>query len=146
MRRTALLLCALGALVGASSAQAAIETETTGRVCCPHVAGTLEQFAGYYFKGKTTPSLRGQYVYFQYKRPWWERWHRFKTEADGAGLGFYVLYGDEPRDQINRRHRWRILFTPTVRPGRWKLRAVFRAQDGYARSVEVERYRVRASD
>jgi hypothetical protein len=106
----------------------------------------LEQFAGYVFRGRTKPSLRGQFVYFQYKRPWRTRWHLFKTQADPAGLGFYVLDGDQPRDAINRRHRWRILFTPTVRPGRWMLRAVFRVQDGYARSVVVEKYRVRASD
>jgi hypothetical protein len=141
---TTALLCLLGILAGSSSASAASETTTAGRVCCPHIAGQLENFGGYRFKGMTTPSLTGQFVYFQYKRPWWDRWRLFKVDPEG--LGFYVLNRDAPRDAINDRDRWRILFTPTVRPGYWKIRAVFPAQDGYARSKVTKRILVRASD
>jgi hypothetical protein len=94
---------------------AAIDTITSGKVCCPHFAGQLENFGGYTFKGRTRPSIKGQFVYLHYKRPSADRWHRFKVGGGGSsGNGFYVLNKNRPRDAINRRHRWSALFTPSV--------------------------------
>jgi hypothetical protein len=128
-------------------AAAAIDTTTTGKVCCPHFAGHLENFGGYTFKGRTKPSLKGQFVYFQYKRPSADRWRPFKVGGGGSsGNGFYVLNKNRPRDSINRRHRWSVLFTPSVPQGNWKIRAVFPRQDGYGRSFVTKRYSVSGSD
>jgi hypothetical protein len=148
LKRTSIgVLCALAMLSSVPAAGAAINTTTTGRVCCPHFAGELENFGGYTFKGKTTPSLAGQFVFFQYKRPAAEQWRFFKVGLGGSdGAGFYVLNRDAPRDRINRRDRWRILFTPSVRQGHWKIRALFPAQDGYARSMVVKKYWVNQSE
>jgi hypothetical protein len=128
-------------------AGAAIETTTTGKVCCPHLAGHLENFGGYTFKGRTKPSLKGQFVYFQYKRASADRWRPFKVGLGGSsGNGFYILNKDRPRDSINRRHRWSVFFTPSVPQGKWKIRALFPRQDGYGRSFVTKRYSVSGSD
>jgi hypothetical protein len=100
-------LCLAVLLQGVASA--AIDTTTTGKVCCPHFAGHLENFGGYTFKGRTKPSLKGQFVYFQYKRASADRWRPLKVGLGGSsGNGFYVLNKDRPRDSINRRHRWSV--------------------------------------
>jgi hypothetical protein len=126
------------------SASAAIDTTTTGRVCCTSTDGQLENFGDYTFSGKTTPSLAGQFVYFQYKRPAATRWRNFKViEPEvSTGKGFFVANKSAPRDAISDRHRWRARFTMSVTPGAWKIRALFRAQDGYRRSFVSKRYQV----
>jgi hypothetical protein len=144
-RSTIAGICSLVMLVNVSAASAAIETTTTGRVCCPHFAGELENYGGYTFRGRTTPSLTGQYVYFQYKRPWGPRWRSFKV-GYVTGSGFYLLNRNAPRDRINEFDRWSVLFSSGVRQGYWKVRAVFPAQDGYARSTVVKKYWVWQSD
>jgi hypothetical protein len=99
------------------------------------------------FRGRTTPSLTGQYVKFKYKRPSATFWRNFKVGLGGSdGLGFYVLNRSAPRDAINDRDRWRIFFTPSVRQGYWQIRAVFPAQDGYARSNVTKKYWVWQSE
>jgi hypothetical protein len=123
----------------AASADARIPTTTMGRVCCPHVAGQLENYGGYIFKGKTTPLFTGPYVYFRYKRPAWSRWRAFKVGIVTGG-GFFARNKNFRRDRINDRDRWRILFSSGERQGYWKIRAVFRAQDGYARSKVIKKY------
>jgi hypothetical protein len=139
--------CGLVLLVLATPASAAIETTTRGFVCCPHFDGQLENFGGYTFKGRTSPSLTGQYVYFQYKRPSWSEWRNFKAGLSGSsGAGFYVLDKDEPRDRINDRDRWKVFFSPGVRQGYWKIRALFPRQGDYARSQVVKKYWVWQSD
>jgi hypothetical protein len=143
----ALGVTVLTAGIVAAPASAAIDTTTTGVVCCPHFAGQLENYGGYTFRGKTTPALTGQYVKFQYKRPWSTRWRGFKPGLSGSdGTGFYVLNRNAPRDHINSRDRWNVLFSPGVRQGYWKIRAVFPWQGGYARSQVVKKYWVRQSD
>lgn len=148
MKRNISLTCCLATLAFAAAApafaDAAIPTTTTGNVCCPHVAGQLENYGGYVFKGRTSPSLTGQYVYFQYKRRSWTRWRPFNV-ADNF-TNFFVLKKSAPRDQINDRDRWRVSFMLAVRQGHWKVRAVFPSQGGYARSEVVKKYWVRQPD
>lgn len=145
--RTAAVVAALAAFATAEAGEAAIETTTTGTVCCPFHAGQLENFGGYKFRGRTRPSQAGQFVYFLYKRPAATRWHKFKVGLGGSdGPGFYVLNKNRPRDAINRRHRWSVYFTPSVRQGYWKIRARFPSQDGYARSAVTKRYWVWQSE
>jgi hypothetical protein len=147
--RITMLALVVAAGIVAAPASARIDTTTTGRVCCSafYPPGELENFGGYTFRGKTSPSLSGQYVKFQYKRPWAKRWHSFKPGLSGSrGTGFYVLNRNVPRDRINRRDRWRILFSPGVRQGYWQIRAVFPRQGEYARSKLVKRVWVWASE
>jgi hypothetical protein len=147
-----IIVAVLGLAVSmpASATSIAPPTQTTikGRVCCPHTAGQLENFGGYKFKGTTKPSLKGQYVYFHYKRLGATRWRPFKVGLGGSdGNGFYLLNKERPRDAIDGRHRWNSnFFTPSVPQGPWKLRAIFPKQDNYARSQVVKKYWVWASD
>jgi hypothetical protein len=130
-----------------ATASARIDTTTTGRVCCPFIAGELENYGAYTFRGKTTPSRTGQFVKFQYKRPSGDRWRSFKVGLGGSdGWGFYVLDKDTPRDRINRRDRWRILFAPSVKQRNWKIRALFPRQGEYERSQVVKKYWVWQSE
>lgn len=144
-----IVIIALLSLAVPAQASATLTTTTTGRVCCPHFAGKLESGGAYKFKGTTKPSLKGQYVYFQYKRPGATHWHPFKVGLGGSdGNGFYLLKKNRPRDAINDRHRWNSnWFTPSVFPaGYWKLRALFPKQGNYARSAVVKKYWVSAGD
>jgi hypothetical protein len=134
-------------LMAVAPASAAIETTTTGLVCCSsHPEGQLEDFAGYTFKGQTSPSLAGQYVYFQYKRPLWTDWKNFKVLNVSTGKGFYVINKSGPRDRINDRNRWKVLFTPAVRQGYWKIRALFPQQGDYSRSQTIKKYWIWAEE
>jgi hypothetical protein len=136
-------LLLIAALSPVPSATASIHTTTTGSVCCPSHTSRLKSLSGYAFKGRTSPSLAGQLVRFQYKRPWARRWRAFKVSLSGSrGGGFYVLNKRAPRDAINKYHRWSIFFSPRVKPGYWKIRALFRAQNGYTRSSDVHKVRV----
>lgn len=139
----ALGLLLIAVLVPVRSATASIRTTTTGRVCCPSHTSRLKNLSGYVFKGRTLPSLAGQLVRFQYKRPWARRWRAFKVRSSGSrGGGFYVLNKRAPRDAVNKYHRWSIFFSPRVKQGHWKIRALFSAQNGYARSSDVHKLRV----
>lgn len=127
-------------------ALAAIATRTTGKICghmCPQ--RTLENHGGYTFKGSTRPSKAGQVVRFSYKRPGAKQWQRFKVRR-ASGSGFFVLDHSRSSDRINSNHEWSVFFTPSVRPGRYILRAAFPGQGGYAASSVSRWVRVRASD
>lgn len=122
-------------------ATALIDTDTTGRFCCTY-PGTnqIENYGLYTFKGKTTPSMAGQIVKFQYKRESWDTWRPFKVGTGGSdGNGFYALNKSRPRDRIDEEHRWSVQVVPSVRQGNYRVRAVFPRQDGYGRSVYVTR-------
>ena len=150
MNRIAVVAVALSLLaVPLAPAAAATATDTTARVCCPAAGeNQLENFGGYRFKGTVAPSRAGQIVRFSYKRPRADRWRPFKVAGPGGadGHGFYVLNRDRPRDRLSSDNRFSAYFTPSVDPGRWLLRAVFPAQDGYARSADIVRVEVSGSD
>lgn len=131
-----------------AGAAPAVSTRTTAEVCCPgSPSGELENFGGYVFKGTVEPSRAGQLVRFSYKRPNADRWRPFKVAGeDGAQSGFYVLDKDRPADKLSADNRFRVEFTPSVRPGRWLIRAVFPSQGSYARSADVVRVDVAGSD
>ena len=139
---TVLAVLGLPAAAGAAGRTA---TDTTARVCCPsRPSGELENFGFYVFKGTVTPSRGGQLVRFSYKRPKADEWRPFKVAGPGGadGTGFYVLDRKRPADKVGREGRFSVEFTPSVAKGRWLLRAVFPAQDGFARSADVVRVEV----
>lgn len=123
-------------------ALALTSTTTRGRVN----DRSMEQFGGYTYRGVTRPSKRGDIVAFHFKRAGTNNWRRFKTgPADGRNA-FFILDHNRPWDQINRRHRWSVFFTPGVRPGRWVLRAKYLRQHKRGSSAVRRWVRVRASD
>jgi hypothetical protein len=142
MKRLLVGVIAASVSLAALPAWAVTETTTRGRVN----DRTMEQFGAYTFKGTTRPSDKGHIVDFHFRPVGTERWRPFKVgPADGRNA-FFVLDHNRPRDRINSRHRWKILFTPGARPGRWVLRARFIRQDGLARSAVKRWVRVRGSD
>src|SRR3954447_14542 len=147
LRRLAVCATSLvmAVVAAAPPAAAATVTTTTGTVCCTANSSGYEDYGAYYFKGMTLPSRPGEFVYFQYKRPAWAHWHTFGV-GPASTAGFYVLNRSHPRAKINNQHRWRTLFSMGVKQGKWWVRAVFRAQDGYARSSTREVLYVLASE
>ena len=98
--KKSLVLWGAVAIITIQGASAVTETETTGKVCgheCPQYR--LEQFGGYSFQGKTSPSRNGHIVVFHFKRPWGTRWRPFKTgPADGSNA-FHILDKNRGQDQ-----------------------------------------------
>ena len=99
-------------------------------------------------QGHDEALTQGSVRLFPIQAPRATRWRPFKVGLGGSdGNGFYLLNKDRPRDAIDGRHRWNSnFFTPSVPQGPWKLRAIFRKQDNYARSQVVKKYWVWASD
>lgn len=149
-RLTAVVGAAAAAVLAATSvasgspATALKETETRGAIYVDGSKGSsvkrLESVGRYSFRGRTTPSRKGQRVVFKYRRLHGDDWRRFGTPERRPA--FYDQYRERHAvDRVNRRGRWTIDFVP-YRTGRFVLRATFPRQDGFGRSGTRERVKV----
>ena len=145
MKRIVVVLALCALVLPAAPAAAARRTDTNARVSD---SGELENFGLHTMSGYVRGAREGQRVRFSYKRPNADEWRPFKVAGDdGAdGTGFFVLNRKRPVDKVDGRGRFSVDFTPSVAPGRWLLRAVFPAQDGFAKSADVVRVEVSGGD
>ena len=123
-------------------------TTTRGNVCGSSIGcGYMETFSGSYrFRGRTTPSLEGQIVRLRYRTVGEDRWYRFGDP--GSKRAFIAKGGSFVR--IGKGGRWNKEIFLNDYAGhpqtKWRMRARFRKQDGYARSEVVVRVRVGYGD
>jgi hypothetical protein len=139
-------IAAVAMLAFISTAAARIDTTTSGTVCYSQHPGGGRELRCVHVQGEDSVP-NGPVCEVSVQAALGDRWRIFKVGPGGShGWGFYVLDKNAPRDRINRRDRWRILFTPGVRQGNWKIRAGFPRQGEYERSQVVKKYWVWQSD
>ena len=124
------------------------KTETNGRICHNEPCHIETFSGGYFFRGNTRPSQRGQTIKFFYKRVGRQIWHQFGRP--GSERKVFISVDGTPSDRINRRHKWREHFDINGFTGfphrRWILKAKFIRQDGMKASSEWVRVRAAYGD